>query len=316
MSLAPDLLTFGESMVSFRSPGPLALGGALTTHLAGAESNVAIGMARLGHRSEWAGRVARDEFGELVLRALRAEGVVLDHVTRDAERATGLMFLEQRTADVMRVDYRRAGSAGSALSWADVEPAVAAGPRVLHLTGITPALSTSAADAVVRAARVAAAAGSIVSLDVNHRARLWSRDQARATLAGLLAHVRLVIASEDELDLVAAGGDEASAVADLLRRGIEEVVVKRGAAGASVWTLDGRIDALAVPVGVVDVVGAGDAFSAGYLSALLDGLPLADRLGRGCVLGAFSVSARGDWEGLPRRDELHLLDHEPGSTLR
>ena len=146
-------------MVSFRSSGPLAMGGPLTTHLAGAESNVAIGLSRLGHAAAWVGRVGGDEFGALVLRELRAEGVDVRHAVRDDARQTGLMFLEQRTSGVTRVDYRRAGSAGSALCVDDLRAAVADAPSVLHLTGITPALSEAAAAAVQWAAESCAAAG-------------------------------------------------------------------------------------------------------------------------------------------------------------
>jgi 2-dehydro-3-deoxygluconokinase len=312
----PDVLTVGESMVSFRSSGPLAMGGPLSAHLAGAESNVAIGLSRLGHAAAWAGRVGGDEFGALVLRELRAEGVDLRHAVRDETRQTGLMFLEQRTSGVTRVDYRRAGSAGSALCIDDLRPAVADAPSVLHLTGITPALSESAAAAVQWAAESCAAAGAFVSLDVNHRARLWSRESARTALSALVATASLVVASEDELDLVSCGDSEDAAAEALLRRGVQQVVVKRGAAGASAWTAEGRVDVPAIPVTVVDVIGAGDAFTAGYLSAHLDGEPVRGRLRRGTVLGAFSVAGRGDWESLPRRDELDLLDHDPGSALR
>jgi 2-dehydro-3-deoxygluconokinase len=311
-----DVLTFGESMVSFRSAGPLRLSATLTAHLAGAESNVAIGLSRLGHASAWAGRVGGDEFGRLVLRELRAEGVDVSHAVQDENLQTGLMFLEQRTADVMRVDYRRAGSAGSALTVEDLRPALDRGPGVLHLTGITPALSDTAAAAAIWAAETCAASGVVVSLDVNHRARLWSRESARGTLSTLARQATIVIASEDELELVSDGDSELAAVSTLLDRGVEQVVVKRGARGASAWTVDGRVDAPAVPVPVVDVIGAGDAFTAGYLSALLDGEPVAERLRRGTVLGAFSVSGRGDWESLPRRDELDLVNHQPGSAIR
>jgi 2-dehydro-3-deoxygluconokinase len=311
-----EVLTVGESMVSFRSSGPLAMGGPLTTHLAGAESNVAIGLARLGHATAWVGRVGGDEFGALVLRALRAEGVDVSHVVRDDHRQTGLMFLEQRTSGVTRVDYRRAGSAGSALCIEDLRAAVVDAPSVLHLTGITPALSETAAAAVQWAAESCAAAGAFVSLDVNHRARLWSREAARAALSALTATATLVIASEDELDLVSCGDSDDAAAEALLGRGVQQVVVKRGAAGASAWTTAGRVDVPAVPVTVVDVIGAGDAFTAGYMSACLDGEPVCERLRRGAVLGAFSVAGRGDWESLPRRDELDLLDHDPGTALR
>jgi 2-dehydro-3-deoxygluconokinase len=311
-----DVLTVGESMVSFRSSGPLAMGGPLTTHLAGAESNVAIGLSRLGHATAWVGRVGGDEFGALVLRQLRAEGVDVSHAVHDESRQTGLMFLEQRTSGVTRVDYRRAGSAGSALCIDDLRAAVADAPSVLHLTGITPALSETAAAAVRWAAESCAAAGAFISLDVNHRSRLWSRERARAALSALTATASLVIASEDELDLVTGGDSEDAAAETLLNRGVQQVVVKRGAAGASAWTTEGRVDVPAVPVNVVDVIGAGDAFTAGYLSAHLDGEPVCERLRRGAILGAFSVAGRGDWESLPRRDELDLIGHHPGTALR
>jgi 2-dehydro-3-deoxygluconokinase len=315
---AVDLLTFGEALVSLRAAGPLAAGGALTMHLAGAESNVAIGLARLGHRAAWVGRVSTDELGEYVLRQLRAEGVRIDDVTRDPDRPAGLMFLERRTADVTRVRYHRAGSAGSALRVEDLRKPLAAGARVLHLTGITPALSDSAREATTWAAQTGSRSGMLVCLDVNHRARLWTREAARAVLAPLAGYASVVIASADELDLVdEPGADESTVASGLLARGVRTVLVKLGASGARAYSRDGVRHAAAVPVTAVDTVGAGDAFTAGYLSGHLDGLDLAGRLGRAVTLGAFAVAGHGDWEGLPRRDELSLLDgHEPGSTLR
>jgi 2-dehydro-3-deoxygluconokinase len=313
-----DLLTFGEALVSLRSTGPLTTGGPLTPHLAGAEANVAIGLARLGHRAAFAGRVSDDELGGFLLRQLRAEGVDLTHVVRDPDRPAGLMFLERRTADLTRVLYQRAGSAGSALSVDDLRAALAAGARVLHLTGITPALSGGAREAAAWAAEAAARAGTLVCLDVNHRAKLWSRDAARAVLTPLAGHASVVVASADELDLVGApGADEEAVVAGLLSRGVSTVLVKLGGDGARAYTAAGRRDAAALPVTAVDTVGAGDAFTAGYLSGHLDGLDLAGRLRRAVTLGAFAVAGAGDWESLPRRDELPLLDSgQPGDTLR
>src|SRR5690606_39077589 len=127
-----------------------------------------------------------------------------------------------------------------------------------------------------------------------------------------------VIASADELDLVAEpGSDERTVVAGLLCRGVQTVLVKLGAEGARAHTRDGVWHVPAVPVTAVDTVGAGDAFTAGYLSGLLDGLDLAARRRRAVTLGAFAFSGSGDWEGLPRRDELSLIgDHAVGSTIR
>ncbi|HEY7720297.1 MAG TPA: sugar kinase [Pedococcus sp.] len=313
---AVEVLTFGESMVSFRSDGPLVQGGRQTVRLAGAESNVAIGLSRLGHTVAWAGRVGDDTFGRLVLRELRAEGVDTSCAVVDGMRPTGLMFVEQRSADLTRVEYRRAGSAGSAIGKDDVAEALRTAPHILHVTGITPALSGTAAEAVSWAVESARAAGALVSFDVNFRGRLWSRDQARESLAPLARRATLVVASDDELDLVATG-DEDAAVAHLLDEGVQQVAVKRGPAGASVHTRAGRADAPAVPVTAIDPIGAGDAFSAGYLSGVLDGLEPPECLARAVATGAFAVSSRGDWEGAPTRADLDLLaSHTPGATLR
>ncbi|MDQ0675178.1 2-dehydro-3-deoxygluconokinase [Pseudarthrobacter siccitolerans] len=318
-----DLLTFGESMVSLRAAGPLSAGGALTMHVAGAESNVAVGVARLGHRVSWAGVTGADPHGEFILRQLRAEGVQLQH-REDATRRTGVMFLEQRTADVTRAFYYRSGSAGSTLCPEDVDRSLQAGARILHMTGITAALSPESRKAVEYAAEQASLAGAVVSLDVNYRSKLWSREEARKVLTPLVRHAGIVVASDDELDLVAtAPADaqdqetrESAMVAELLGLGVSEVVIKRGASGASVHTLDGRWDAPAVPVTSIDTVGAGDAFTAGYLSALLDGEDVPGRLQRGALTGAFAVSTAGDWEGLPVRAELDLLGTTPGGTTQ
>ena len=333
---AVDLLTFGESMVSLRSTGPLSAGGSLGMHVAGAESNVAVGVARLGHRVAWAGVVGADPHGQFILRQLRSEGIGVQH-REDAARSTGVMFLEQRTADVTRAFYYRAGSAGSTLGREDLDRALTAGARILHLTGITAALSPEARKAVEYAAERAAAEGMEVSLDVNYRSKLWSREEARAVLTPLARYASILIASDDELGLVAtaagagpagtsppaAGGDTAGAdaaetamAAELLERGVREVVVKRGAAGAGVHTADGRWEAPAVPVTSIDTVGAGDAFTAGYLSARLDGADVAGRLQRGALAGAFAVSTAGDWEGLPGRAELALLGTTPSGTTQ
>ncbi|MET9524933.1 sugar kinase [Streptomyces coeruleorubidus] len=315
----PDVVTFGETMAALRARGALRLGGSLGLSVAGAESNVAIGLARLGHRVRWAGRVGADELGALVLRTLRAEDIDTGHaVTDDTGRPTGLLLTEPRLGTLTRVSYYRAGSAGSAVSPADVLPALAPGTRVLHLTGITPALGPSAAEAALTAAATAHESGITVCLDVNYRSRLWSADQARTALRPMLAHVDLLIASEDELPLVLErpAADEPEAVDSIVSAGVREVVVKRGARGATSFTADGASDCAARQVDAVDLVGAGDAFVAGYLSGLLDGADIPARLHRAVTTAAFAVATRGDWEGLPTRDELGLFDQPDGTTIR
>lgn len=314
--MAVDVVTLGEGLASFRSAGPIGFGEPLTPHLAGAEANVAIGLARLGHRVAWVGRVGADPFGEAVVRSLRGEGVDVNTAVVDATAPTGLMFLEQRTADLSRVHYVRSGSAGSRLSAEDLPVDLIRSASLLHVTGITPALSPAAAGAVATAVTVAHDAGVRVSLDVNHRTRLWSREDASRTLRALIPQVQLVVAGEDELDLVADGPEDA-AVSSLLDAGVEWVAVKRGGAGATLHTRDGRWDRDAVEVTAVDTVGAGDAFSAGLLSAVLDDLAPGEALDRAVLLGAWAASTLGDWAGLPTRAELDgLASLRAGETLR
>lgn len=309
---AIDLLTFGESMVSFRTDGALVNGATCTAHVAGAESNVAVALARLGHHVRWVGGLSDDALGDLVASTLLREGVDVVRAPSDG-RPAGMMLLQRRTSDVARVAYARKDSAGSRLTGAAVLGPFGERVRRVHVTGITPALSAGAVQATHDAVLHAASLGVPVSLDVNYRAGLWSREDARAALGPIAALADVVIASEDELDLVArAGADEEEVVGSLAATGCREVVVKRGACGATLFRDGIRLDAQARKVTVVDVVGAGDAFTAGYLSGRLDALPDADCLDRAVTLGAFAVSTRGDWEGLPRRDELGLLG--PGTN--
>ncbi|WP_282797018.1 sugar kinase [Streptomyces sp. CC224B] len=311
---APDLLTFGETMVALRGDGPLRLGGAMTVSVAGAESNVAVGLARLGHGVRWAGAVGDDEAGELVLRTLRAEGVDVGGAHRDPHAPTGLILFEARLPEVTRVHHYRSGSAGSRLDADAVERAfTAAPPRLLHLTGVTPALGEAARAAWERALRLARDHAVPVCLDVNFRGRLWSRREAGAFLRPWLPYVDVLVASADELPLCLppdgpAAADPGEQARRLLGLGVPEVVVKLGAGGATAYGDGGApVHRPAVPVRAVDTVGAGDAFVAGYLSALLDGAGVAARLERAVTTGAFAVASRGDWEGAPTRAELGLL---------
>ncbi|MDJ0349758.1 sugar kinase [Cryobacterium sp. PH29-G1] len=316
----PDVVTLGETMVSLRTGTPVRLGGTLQMTMAGAESNVAIGLARLGHSVRWGGRVGRDEAGEYLLRTLRAESVLVDTVAIDPDRATGLMLAERRINDLSRVTYYRSNSAGSALCPADAAACLAVPPRLLHVSGITPALSPSAAEAITEAVQLARAAGALVSVDVNYRSKLWGVDAARESLSILARSADIVIASDDELPLVVQGATtpdrEAAAAAELAASGVGTLVVKRGASGASVYFAGTVAHAPAIPVTVRDTIGAGDAFTAGYLSAVLDGRSAAEALYRGTVTGAFAVGALGDWEGAPNRAELALLAAPAGLTLR
>lgn len=300
-----DVVTFGEAMVLLLAePGvPLAEATTYRRLVAGSEANVAIGVARLGRRVGFVGRVGADAFGDVVRRAIRGEGVDASRLVTDPDATTGVIVRDAHAypARQTEVVYLRAGSAGSRLAPSDIDADYIAGARILHLTGITPVLSDSAAAATDKALAAAKAAGVTVVLDPNIRRRLGPLERTLDRILALVDSADVVLAGADEARLLTGAADTDTAVERLLARGPALVVIKDGAAGA--WASDGRdvVHRPAVPATVVDPVGAGDAFAAGFLAATLDGADVAACLHAGAVLGAMAVSAVGDVEGLPHR---------------
>ncbi len=315
---AGGLVTLGETMVLLSAPGVGRLRHVRTLDVGvgGAETNVAIGVARLGLPAAWIGRVGDDELGELVVAAVRGAGVDVSAVVRDPEVATSLMVKERRTAGVTRVHYYRRHGPGSRLSADDVDPALVAGAGVLHVTGITPALGGGPRAAVARAVALAREAGVPVSLDVNHRSALWAPHDAAAALRPLLAGTDVVFAGEEEAELLGCTGSPEQLARGLVDLGPSTAVLKLGARGA-VAVVDGRVlEVPPVEVVAVDAVGAGDAFVAGYLAELLSGAPAEQRLRTAAACGAHAVTVPGDWEGLPTREDVAAVTAEAGTVVR
>jgi 2-dehydro-3-deoxygluconokinase len=301
------VVTLGETMALLRPEGdaPLAQVDRLSVGIGGAESNVAIGLARLGTDVAWLGRVGADGFGDRIVRELRGEGVDVIAVV-DATAPTGLMVKEHAATGTARpLVYYRTGSAGSRLAAGDLDALRVPDSALLHVTGITPALSETAHDAVLAAISSATAAGVPVSFDVNHRPSLWRDRDAVGTYRAVAAHATIVFAGLDEAQLLVGGepgaAEAATAIAAL---GPSQVVIKLGADGCLALIDGERFDVPAIAVQVVDTVGAGDAFVAGYLAELLAGLPPEARLTTAVTTGAFACTSPGDWEGFPRRDQL------------
>jgi 2-dehydro-3-deoxygluconokinase len=324
---AARVIVVGEPLVALLASGsaPLADVESFSRHVAGAEANVAVGLARLGHRALFVGRVGDDGFGLAIVRRLRGEGVDVSCLVVDPARRTGLLVRERRVLGLSEVLYHRSGSAGSAVGPGDVEAVTEAfrDAEWLHLTGITSALSDTAHAAVVRAIDLARANDVRVSFDVNLRRRLWSDDRAAERLKPLAVRADLVFGDPDELAVVAgseptSGGLEAARA--LVAAGAGSVVVKQGPDGATLVGQGESLSSGAVPISrVVDPVGAGDAFCAGYLGALLDGHgPVtALRWANGCAAAVLSVE--GDLTGLPTRAELERIVNDAGAepdTLR
>ncbi|MEV7010462.1 sugar kinase [Streptosporangium sp. NPDC051022] len=304
-----DLVTLGESMALFtaRRTGLLRHARDFGLGVGGAESNLAIGVSRLGRSAAWIGRVGADEFGELLRSTLSGEGVDVRGMIVDPEAPTGLMVKSRRTVELVDVRYYRSGSAGSRLRPADLDLTLIRSARVLHVTGITLALSASAAETVHAAVAEARAAGVTVSMDVNYRRALWSPDEASASLRKIVSSADVLFATEAEARLLVEGEDAAALADALSALGPRHVLVKRGPLGA-VELSDGVVrHAEPYRVTELDPVGAGDAFAAGWLAETLEGATPERRLATACAAGAFAVTSDGDWESLPHRADLALL---------
>lgn len=296
---APEVVTFGEVMALMLAEAGVPLGHAqvFRRQIAGAEANVAVGLARLGVRTRFIGRVGVGSIGDAVVRTLRGEGVDVDHVLRDAA-PTGVLIRDVHGERPVEVSYHRSASAGSRLGPEDVTADLLTSARLLHLTGITPALSRSARDATLTAARDARSAGVAVCFDPNIRRRLAPEEEQVPVLRELAAHADLVLAGEDEALLIAGADSVEGAARWFLDAGATLVVVKRGSDGA--WATDGRDvwEQAAMPVTAVDPVGAGDAFAAGFISRWLREAPTQDALAAGAALAAAVVGVPGDIDGL------------------
>ncbi len=319
---APRVLTFGETMglLTGGRIGSLAHVSEMHVGIGGAETNVAVSLSRLGVPVTWIGRVGDDSLGRRVVREIRGEGVdVRAHLDPDA--ATGLMLKELTGPGTARVYYYRAGSAGSRLTATDVPADLVESAGLVHLTGITPLLSDSAREACLSVVRRAREAGVRVSFDVNYRSTLAPAHVAAEVLGELAAEADLVFGSPEELAHVVPGGvtdgpepgaapgdEEIDALARALDpAGAREIVVKRGADGASTYADGSVVHAPGHRVDVVDTVGAGDAFVAGYLSGDVQGWSVEEKLVRANACGAVMCTAAGDWEAAPTPAELEAF---------
>jgi 2-dehydro-3-deoxygluconokinase len=285
-----------------RSPGRLRHATSLSLSIGGAESNVAIGLARLGIPATWISMLGDDELGELVLHRLRAEGVDTSAVRRTSDRPTGL-YLREEVAGRLRVYYYRSGSAAATLAPGAFDLDILKGAAVFHLSGITGALSPESAAFLPWAASASRDAGVRVSYDVNYRSRLWAAAAARAATEALLPLVDLLFVGDEEATAL-WGWEADDALEQLSKSGPNEVVLKLGARGCAAMVEDEHLTSPGFPAQQLDPIGAGDAFAAGYLAATLWGWAPEERLRTANAMGAFCVQNLGDYEGLPSRREL------------
>ncbi|WP_439878583.1 sugar kinase [Pseudomonas prosekii] len=303
-----DILSFGETMAMFvaEQNGDLAAVSHFHKRIAGADSNVAIGLSRLGFNVAWLSRVGDDSLGRFVIDTLENEGLDCRHVAVDFAHPTGFQ-LKSRADDGSdpRVEYFRRGSAASHMSVQSINSELL-NARHLHATGIPPALSASAREMSLELMTRMRDAGRSVSFDPNLRPSLWATEQQMITeINRLAALAHWVLPGLSEGRLLTGFDDPADIAAFYLDQGAEAVAIKLGPHGAYYRTQLDQGFVAGVPVQtVVDTVGAGDGFAVGMISALLENHSFAEAVQRANWVGSRAVQSRGDMEGLPTRIEM------------
>jgi 2-dehydro-3-deoxygluconokinase len=306
-----DVVTFGEAMVRFSVPAGQALESAarFDVHIAGAEANVAVALARLGFRAGWVSKLVDDPLGRRVAGELRRHGVDTSAVVWTPRGRTGLYFVEHAPPPRgVTVYYDRAGSAATTIGPDEIDWAAVTGARWTHLSGITAALGESCASTAARFIRVARSTGARVSFDVNHRRKLWPAADARRVLEPLIAGVDLLFSTgEDARDVFGLRGEPPELATQLRGRlGAATVIVTAGPQGAWLVDAQGTAHEPAVPGGEVDPIGRGDAFAAGVLWGALEG-DLRAGLRYGAALASLAQTYWGDVPWSTRADVLAVL---------
>lgn len=299
----PDVVTLGECMGVLYPPDPVTIddSASLLWDIGGAEANLSIALARLGHSARFISRVGDDPFGRRVRAVLDAEGVDTSALQVDSGAPTGVFFREWLPDGARRVFYYRAGSAASRLAPADLTPELFAGAKIVHLTGITPALSASCAAACLQALELAKAAGALVSFDPNYRPRLWPPETARAALLPLMRQTDILLMGHEDARAALGVEDEEAMLEAGAALGPPIVVLKRAERGAVALAEGRRVEVPAAPIThMLDPVGAGDGFDAGFLAGHLRGWHLEESLALGAKVGAAAVERLGDYAGYPR----------------
>lgn len=285
--------------------------------IAGAESNLAIGVCKLGHSAGWMTRLGADELGAFIVNSVRAEGVDTRAVRHTGEYSTGLMIKQMRSASETSVFYYRANSAASHLRREDIDFDLLREAKVIHLTGITPALSRECEETVLEIADFANDNGIFLSFDPNIRRKLWGDRDFAPLLRRLTLQADIVMTGLDEGELLfGASGAEELAKCIFAGGRADFVAVKDGARGAFAATRERGVPIPPFPCAPVDPIGAGDAFDAAFLCGILEGRSI-EVCGRmGGIAGAFATETCGDTEGYPSRETLDGIMAGRGQIYR
>ena len=306
-----DIVGVGEAMLRLwvRAGTRLEDAPAFEVSVAGAEANVAVAASRMGASTAWLSALPSNPLGRRAARELASHGVDVSHVQWVADARMGTYYVELGVPPrPTTVVYDREGSAAAAMDSSSISWPVVEDSRIVHLSGITPALSRSCRTLSTEVVRRAAAAGALVSLDVNYRHKLWSTQECRTVVSELASSASLfIVTAEDARDVFGIGGEPDAVLAALVAElGVKHTVLTVGAGGAH-WSSGGQTGHCPgyEDAATVDRIGAGDAFAAGVLLGLLDA-DLAGGVATGVAMSALKLGIFGDQLTIGR-DEVERI---------
>lgn len=305
----PEVITIGETMVSMvpKNNGLLRYENEYKVKIAGAESNVAVGLCKLNHTVGWISRLGNDEMGKYILRQLKSEGVDCQKVVLDRTHRTGLM-LKQVEAQNTQVFYYRENSAASHMIPDHLSESYFDNAKILHLTGITPVLSESCRKTIEKAIKIAKKKNILFSFDPNVRKKLWKGKDYSQLLKDLVFQADIVELGIEEAEYVLGTGKKQEILDILLKNNGQVIVaIKDGEKGAYIGNKNGIIQIEPYKCNCVETIGAGDAFNAGFLSGILENKDLETCGKMGAIAGALATEVRGDIEGQPDLEKMQEI---------
>lgn len=302
-----DVITIGDAMVAMcpKEKGPILFCNTFERKIGGAELNVAIGCARLGLKSGWISRIGQDDFGKHILKTVRGEGIDTSQIELVEGYQTSVYFREVMANGDSRSFYYREKSPTSTMTAESLDENYFRNSKVLHITGVFPSINDNNKEILLKAVELAKKNNLLISFDPNIRLKMWTKSQAREFINKFLSEVDILLVGDEEISILIDEEDTNEAIKKFHDMGIDKVVVKRGAKGAIGSDGSNIYDVAAIkPKALIDTVGAGDGFAAGFLSAYLKGDSFEESIEFANAVGSLVVGIEGDNEGLPYYEDV------------
>ncbi|WP_027965310.1 sugar kinase [Halalkalibacillus halophilus] len=304
-----DVITIGDAMIAFNptKTGPMRYVNTFEKNIGGAELNVAIGCSRLGLSTSWISRLGKDEFGTYIKTFARGENIDVSQVKLVEGTPTSLNFKEIMPSGDVRTFYYRENSPTLTMKPEELDEEAFKSAKVLHLTSIFPAIDDQNLAITKQAIKLAKDHGVKVVFDPNIRLKLWTKEKAREVILDLLPDVDLLIAGDEEMKIIVGESDPDRIQEKCQQFDFEYLIIKRGENGATGFHQQQKAEVKANKVkSVVDTVGAGDGFDAGFIYSYLNGYSLEKALHFANTIGGMVVEVIGDNEGLPYLEEVQM----------